>query len=181
MKNLAGVAECDRDIRRELTRVMVPIVDIAPTRHEVPSLLNGRLGPFRFSRAWYYWCVNGPLPQTIAKELYADPVGAEDVRVAGHCSCPAPEAPWVNWYTPTGERVVETKQHDEYVAMAARYPHAFEGAQPICWHDDPLALNACGYVDSYHIDSEVGLRLFCDAVRRHGLDKVERPPWWREQ
>lgn len=181
MKNLAGVAECDRNIRQELTRSMIQIVDIEPTRSEVPSRLNGRLGPFRFSRAWYYWCVYGPMPLTIAKELYADPVGAIDIRVAGHCGCPPPEAPWVNWYTHDGERIVETKQREEYEAMAKKFPGTFAGAQPICWHDDPVAINAHGYIDGYHIDSEVGLRLFCDAVRRHGLDKAERPTWWREK
>lgn len=46
-----------------------------------------------------------------------------DIRVAGHCGCPAPEAPWTT-----------------------RIEHA-------------------EFVTSYHIDTEVGLRVFADAIR----------------
>jgi len=178
MKNLAGDPNCDRYIAQELRRSMIPSVPYDGKLHEVPSRLHGKLGPFEFWRAWYYWVVHGPTPLAIAHELYEDVVGRTDVRVAGHCACPPPEEPWVKWYTTKGERVVETKQQAEYEAMLGRHPDWFPSAKPIFWHDDPIAIGAIAYVNSYHIDTEVGLRLFCDVIRKHGLDKTQRPSWW---
>jgi hypothetical protein len=49
---------------------------------------------FIFCRAWYYWIVTGFVPLHVAEELYADPIGKKDVRVSGHCGCPAPKE-WI--------------------------------------------------------------------------------------
>lgn len=129
MQNLAGKADCDVQIKRELERARIDIVAL-PSRldAEVPASVVGRLGRFRFRRAWYYWMVAGPVPLPVAQELYADPVGIEDVRVAGHCGCPPPEKPWLR-----------NGPGDQQFVM------------------------------SYHIDSEVGLRLFADTLKKHGL------------
>jgi len=180
MKNLAGDHNCDREIGQELRRSLIPSFYYDGKLGEVPSRMLGKLGPFEFRRAWYYWAVRGPLPLAIALELYADPIGRTDVRVSGHCGCPPPEAPWVKWYTAKGEVVEETKQQAAYEALLARHPEWLRTCQPIVWHDDPASIGATPHVTSYHIDTEVGLRLFCDAVRKHGLDKIERPVWWHE-
>jgi len=55
---------------------------------------HGELGPFKFERRWYCWTITGPVPLAAAREMYADPVGRRDVRVAGHRGCPPPEE-WV--------------------------------------------------------------------------------------
>ena len=119
MQNLAGNPNCDKYIECELNRCGIEIIkNEANLRNEVPATIEGKLGKFRFVRAWYYWMVDGPVPLDIAGKLYSDPVGKTDIRVMGHCGCPSP---------------------DEWA------------------HD--------GFIHSYHIDSELGLRIFADAIR----------------
>ena len=92
MKNLAGNKDCDVDIEDELTRAKIDIVRAElPARREVPARLSGKLGPFVLERGWCYWTVSGPMPLDLAEQMYADPIGARDVRVAGHCACPPPK------------------------------------------------------------------------------------------
>lgn len=124
MRNLAGNQECDAFIKHELQRARIPIECVEQDhRGEVPYRLIGRLGPIEFRRFWTYWVANGPVPIEVARRLYIDPVGRDEIRVAGHCGCPDPAPPWTT---------------------------VIDGAE---------------YVTTYHIDSEVGLRIFADAVR----------------
>lgn len=95
MINLAGAKECDDQIKAELTEAKIPIVKVPQSRSEVPFSIIGKIGPFKFERLWYYYEVVGQVPLKVAQELYADPVGRKEVRVAGHCGCPPPEE-WVN-------------------------------------------------------------------------------------
>ncbi len=95
MKNLAGDKDCDGPIELELIRCGIEVVRDQPRDGEVPSSLRGALGKFSFRRAWYYWMVNGKVPLAMANELYEDPVGRTDIRVNGHCGCPAPGEPGV--------------------------------------------------------------------------------------
>jgi len=93
MQNLAGNRECDDIIKTELDAAEIPVVVNEQGRNggEVSYLLIGRLGPFEFRRAWYYWMVEGPVPLKVAQEMYAHKNGCRDVRVSGHCGCPPPE------------------------------------------------------------------------------------------
>ncbi len=97
MRNLAGDKGCDPVIRRELAEAIVQIVEHGKRLDsQVPASVTGQLtlngeSVFAFRRAWYYWTVSGNVPLAVAQEMYADPVGREDVRVAGHCGCPPPE------------------------------------------------------------------------------------------
>jgi len=122
MKNLAGVQECDKDIRKELTEAGIRMVAVPKGNTEVPFSVIGQLSYFTFRRAWYYWVVEGDVPLAVAQEMYATEVGKRDVRVVGHCGCPPPE----EW-----------------------------------------AIG--GFVRAYHIDSQEGLKLFADTIRKHGL------------
>lgn len=96
MKNLAGSPEATETAKIELCAAGIEPVTTDPGRREVPSKIAGRLGAFTFTRAWYYWVAEGPMPLEAARSLYAHPVGRADVRVAGHCGCPAPDE-WVTW------------------------------------------------------------------------------------
>lgn len=184
MKNLAGDQKCDITILEELRRSKIEAVPYNPPDcklGEVPSRLKGKLGPFVFWRAWYYWVVSGPMPIHIAKKLYEDPVGVTDVRVAGHCACPPPEYPWYDWYTKEGKKVVPVAQQAEWEKFKDREWMA-PYREKYIFHDNPEELGAMCYVNTYHIDSEVGLRLFCDMVREHELDQKTREdfPWWKD-
>jgi len=92
--NLAGRHECDVYIKTEL---QLAGIDIIEENHqgEVPYHFSGKLNDFTFHRAWYYWMISGNTPLEIAQKLYENPEGQKNVRVAGHCGCPAPKEPWV--------------------------------------------------------------------------------------
>ena len=105
MRNLAGVEEADQYIQEELLLAGIDIVKAEAHREEVPYTLEGKLGPWTFTRAQYYWRVNAPdgegLPLDFAVELHTReyPIKGEKqpktygnaVRVSGHCGCPHPE------------------------------------------------------------------------------------------
>lgn len=132
MKNLAGVEDCDIYISEELEKAGIDIYNIKePDRSEVPYTLYGGLGgklldeegqgfmerhgvavdsmksfvSFTFERAWYYWVVDGYVPLDIAVEMYENPNGKKDIRVAGHCACPHP-AEWTVKHKVCGMDVV---------------------------------------------------------------------------
>jgi len=171
MKNLAGNKDCDVNIERELTRCGIEIVRDQPREGEVPSSLRGKLGSFTFFRAWYYWVVSGSVPLAVAKELYADPVGREDVRVNGHCGCPAPGVEgggYAVWRDPvTKKRLVTQEAWSELQQQVEEHPTLGEYADEFQPSDDPTTGE--GFIEGYHIDSEVGLRLFADTLKKHNL------------
>jgi hypothetical protein len=175
VRNLAGNRDCDVVIRAELDEAGVPRAELrVPLEREVAASVVGQLGPFRFERAWYYWVVNGNVPLMVAEEMYATEIGKRDVRVVGHCACPPP-AEWAKYMDADGKKLVsdpDGTQETKYRAFSGRFG----------WPDDeaprfvPCAKDAAAaaYVTSYHIDSQEGLALFAETMRRHGLDKVER-------
>lgn len=171
MKNLAGEIECDRQMGLELGYAGIPVVEATAyeLRHsEVPFTVAGQLGPYRFRRAWYYWVVTGPVPLKIAIELYRDPVGRRDVRVVGHCACPPPEDPWLVYRRSLDGKQLVTrevwKQFEKFtiVDLTKVRDKTYEQC------DDPKTEGEA-YVESYHIDSEEGLKLFAQTVKRAGL------------
>ena len=117
MKNLAGDQNCDLLIRQELEKAGLIVLSRGdPGRSEVPFTLYGAAGgksldeetvgymerhgiddeyadrffSFIFTRAWYYWVVNGFVPLDVAMEIYENPNGRYDVRAAGHCGAVSP-------------------------------------------------------------------------------------------
>lgn len=166
MQNLAGNPRATGRVTRELTRCGIPIVQKdEPPRGEVKSAVYGQLGPFTFKRAWYYYRVNGPMPIKIARDLYENPVGKTDIRVAGHCRCPPPEEPWITSRNPeTGKEIVATEKRRDFDKLGeelkqdllARFEKENEWGDPA---DGEV------FVESYHIDTELGLYLFVQAVK----------------
>lgn len=138
MKNLAGAKDCDVTIREELDKAgIMPLTLREPGRSEVPYTVFGCLGArplseesqryfdrtgttpefaktmgsFVFTRAWYYWCVSGYVPLAIAQQIYANPNGVKDIRVAGHCACPPPSE-WIVRHKVCGMDVVDSYHID---------------------------------------------------------------------
>ncbi len=165
--NLAGSAECDEHIRDELTRARISIVKGPRLAGEVAATLQGKLGPINFQRAWTYWVAEGPVPLELARELYADPVGRTDIRSGGHCGCPHPESYGAQYYDADGVRLYEDPDGSEQraierlLASGTFKPEDFKGRFVV----DKKAAAARVVVDVYHIDTEVGLRVFADAIR----------------
>lgn len=58
---------------------------------EVPTTIGATLGDLTFRRYWTYWVVEGNVPKHVARMIYADPIGQDDVRAYGHCGCVDPD------------------------------------------------------------------------------------------
>lgn len=171
MKNLAGRPDCDAEIRYELTRARIEIVEGERSTHEVAASVTGKLGAFLFQRAWYYWMANGPMPIELARELYADPVGRTDVRAGGHCACPPPDEYGAVYYDADGKMLYDDPDGTELQKSEHFLAKGFITAEQVARYrfvSDRKAAAIRIEVDSYHIDSEVGLRLFADTIRRIG-------------
>lgn len=169
MRNLAGVEDCDDVIEEELDRADVPMVEVPrdDIHSEVPYTIEGRLGRFKFRRAWRYWVVEGPVPIEVACELYVSPVGRKDVRAGGDCTCPHPDtqAEWLDpegrrlYPDPTGEQEARWRQFIEGHPACRNEPHNFVP-------DPSVVPGAHAFVTCYHIDSQEGLNLFVQTVRK---------------
>ena len=173
MENLAGNEKCDAHIRHELMRARIPAVDV-PREDKNPDVkysVEGRMGEFRFTRAWYYWVVSGPTPLEIAKRLHEDPIGKEDVRVTGHCGCPPPEYPWVKHYDEDGKQLFrdpdgeEQRKYKRFIEKGILDQEGFDKARWVKDEEEEAAVAVTSVVELYHIDTDAGLRLFVDAVR----------------
>lgn len=160
MENLARNPTCDMFIERELRDAGIRLVRGNRQEGEVPATISGALGAFTFTRAWYYWIVEGKMPLDVAKELYEDPVGKTDVRVAGHGGCPPPEDPWIRWE--------DSKEREIYPLSSKpkNYPESEPGYE--AFFEDPSKIGK-GYITLYHIDTEEGLKLFAETIRQHQL------------
>jgi len=173
MKNLAGVANASAFIHQELLAAGISeVVHAVPVRGEVPTNITGVLRKddvefFTFVRAWYYWSVDGMVPVEIAWEMYNDPNGRNDVRVAGHCGCPPPEDPWVRYYDEDGNQLYPAEQEAEYRRLVKKGIAREDRA--IRFVTNPAAEATRTVVESYNIDTAVGLKLFVDTLRKHGL------------
>ena len=155
MKNLAGNKDCDEDIRDELTRAGIEIIEEKVTG-EVPYSIVGKLRHYTFRRAWYYWVVTGDTSMELAKEIYAHPEGKASVRAGGHCGCEPPETQSDYMDTSDGLQPIGQKEMDEYVE---KFPTLWEENK----HKYRVATKEEAehkVVKGYHIDSQAGLLLF---------------------
>lgn len=162
MRNLAGVDDADIWCAIELTKAGIEGKILRmPQDGEVRTRVEGHIGNITLRRAWYYWVARGKVPLAIAERLYANPIGRRDVRVNGHCGCPAPGKPGgdVEWHDADGEVFVDPDGSREaaFGAFIARY--AF-----LTTKDKPRFVKSTeglrAYVTCYHIDSQEGLDLF---------------------
>lgn len=139
----------------------------------------GREGPLVIGFHNYYFTVDGPVPLVIAEALYATPVGRTDIRAKGDCTCPHP-ATRATYYDADGAELVtdpggrQEAQWDDFVArgrlVGERRPH---------FVPDAKAAAARAVVESFHVDSELGMHLLLQALRAEKAtteDNIER---WR--
>lgn len=160
MINLAGREDCDNYITRELKLAGINIEKVEKGRTEVPYTLIGKLGKFTFTRAWYYWVVEGNVPYHVAREIHDHPIGESDVRVNGHCGCPDPKE-WITWVKDDKQVLPESQE-----AECKKYKFDTEN---YVFSNDPESIGANGFITCYHIDSELGLYFFVETLKRHKI------------
>ncbi len=165
LKNLAGVATCDEYIQRELSRVGLPaLVQQGVHQGEVPYTVYGQLKNLQFTRAWSYWCVEGYIPLELAKILYEDPV-RDEIRARGYAGGLSPDVAGV-LLTLDGKIVLSAEEWQESLNLLKKYPQMVD-LSPYVGPEDEQATTARWAVGGYHIDSELALRVFVDAVKAH--------------
>lgn len=165
MKNLAGSPDADKTIREELAIAKVPgVVELpSPMRGEVPTKLVAVFDHggqhYTFSRAWYYWAAHGRVPMSIARQLYAEHRG--DVRAGGDCACRPPET-WAHWHA-GGKEIVAKDQEEKLDKLAHLLPP--DTKTGYIFSDAPETIpGAVQTVDTYHIDSQLGLCRFIELL-----------------
>ncbi|TMQ04173.1 MAG: hypothetical protein E6J91_44360 [Deltaproteobacteria bacterium] len=177
MKNAYNSA-LDRAIARSLERARIELVPLELPSGEPPSRVRGKLGPIEIARRHSGWIADGPLPLAVARVLYKHPVGRREMRIAGRADHPAPEAPWIIWYTARGERVYPVHLKGRFRTTCEQSPGLVHMSPPAIFHDEPTKIGATAYVDLYLIDSEDGLQVFGSVLRAHDVDQLVRPAWW---
>lgn len=177
MINLAGHKDADPIVEEELFIAGVEIVrGSEPQTGEVRTRISGRLGEITFKRAWYYWMVDGDVPIEVARKIYAQkPYGKQDVRIEGHCGCPAPEDPWVEYRDASGKRVAVLSADDRRlfgrcdageldVHLTKIITELRQNTIYVDTKEERTSLATSAFVTSYHIDSQAGLKVFVDAM-----------------
>lgn len=162
MKNLAGRSDSDAECVSELLAAGIQIEVVEKPYGEPQTRIVGKLGGIEFRRAWYYWIASGRVPFDVAQRLYADPIGQRDVRVVGHCGCPPPEE-WVHWFDGDEPVCIDPDGEEEttFKRLVAKGSLGVKDMPRFSKTTDSLQ----GYIETYHIDSAEGLRLFADAMR----------------
>lgn len=186
MKNLAGVDTCDITIKEELYLAGIPFETVKDVHSEVPYTIQGRIGLWKFERAWTYWIVsvedtiNG-LPYNPAMKLHHTPnpvnpniVLGDSIRCGGHCGCPDPEEYGAS---PVYDDELDIKlmelgyQMKYYDHLKKSYIDINVGEMSELFKEGKLDVER--YVSSYHIDDQIGLNEFVKAITTNNFQVVE--------
>jgi hypothetical protein len=172
MQRFTSGLECDEAVRHELQAAGIEAVRGGPAAGEEISSVSGRLGGFTFRRSWCHWVAEGLVPLEVALAMHADPAARKGLRVGGHCARPAPGQFATVWLDGEGNLNLPLGDKEETgAALAVLYPAAHrrvEHGARVDFVPDP-ARRGRGFVDGYHIDTDDGLLLFADTMRRYGL------------
>jgi len=82
--NYAGRDDVDDLLSKELENAGIEVHKMPFTlKGEVKTSIIGSVGPWGFTRAWYYWVAQGPgIPPSYAWDLYN--THGKDARIEGH-------------------------------------------------------------------------------------------------
>jgi len=162
MINLAGRELADDTIKLELKESRIPIHKFfGQHKHEVPWTYQGQLFGWVFTRAWYYWIAVGRMPLPAAKYLYDKDID-KAVRVAGHCAAPSPKE-WAEHFDIDGNGLFHFEK--EPSKSSSLYPFWLDVLLKGMYVDHPDEQATYSYVNTYHIDTQLGLNLFADTLR----------------
>ncbi len=190
MKNLAGVKDCDKDIRKELNKAQAEIKEVYDNKSEVPYNLIGVVGDWELRRLWYYWSArpiegksNG-LPLDIALEMHNKKYPSEmfedcnieiygsAIRAGGDGSARSPHEGYAS------QPIYNKEFIDECRALGVKivsqksmgigedekeYPELNYGQiSDLC---NEGKIKSKRYVDCYHIDTQEGLNEFVRVIK----------------
>jgi hypothetical protein len=178
MINLAGDKNADKFIKEELYLAGIDAEQVGRTNSEVPYTIIGRIGKWELSRAWYYWVakvkhVTDGLPLDDAMRLFNTENPTDDteilgtvIRSGGSAGCNAP-----NDYTSQPEYNDELDEQLLALGYKKEYSELL-GREYISINYGEVArlcnegkLNVQRYVDTYHIDTQIGLTEFAKFIK----------------
>ena len=187
MKNLAGVEEADRTIMEELYLADIEIINTeTPDFGEVPYTKYGRIGYWKFERAWRYWVatvedrIQG-LPLKAALELHykPNPVNPDQtlgqvIRSGGDAGASSPDEygaqPILN--KELDKKLLELGHELKTIEIGdVKHEYVAATVGDISEHCNAGRLDVERYVTSYHIDSQVGLLEFAKFVKKFYFSK----------
>jgi len=168
MINLANVKETDEHVQEELYLAGIEIILGELSRCEVPYSITGKLGDWKFNRAWHYWIASARdgkgLPLEVAAAMHERkyPIIGERqpenygqvIRVTGHGGCPHPR----EWAFPNDKALDKWSQETG------------KDWRQICYGDlaelcNNGTIQAPRFVTFYHIDNQLGLNEFARVLR----------------
>ena len=132
---------------------------------------------FTFTRAWRYWVVKGVMPLSLAKDIYKHKYGREACRAGGDCTSPPPEEQVTYIHTPDGRKVAildasireNFRKLDHGEIKSEFFAEVLTKVRKEVLYVDSVEernkLSTFAYVDTYHIDTLAGLKLFADTIR----------------
>lgn len=173
MKNLAGVdpSIATKECQGELEKALLSERSHDPGNSEVKSYVRGEFAKwFNFRRNWYYWVATGPVPLFVARKIFDDPVGKTDIRAQGDCSCIDPVTRF-DRYAPDGRLIIPVKNKEEFDRFISSGFLKSDVLDQYHFSDDPVP-GEVEIVDTYHIDSLIGLRVFRGILFSH-LHSIE--------
>lgn len=85
--------------------------------------------------------------------------------------CPPPEE-HISWLTIDGREVAATKEEAQFDKFIKKEILPTSAKDKFVFSDDPIAEDAKAFVKNYHIDTEIGLRLFADTIRKYNLHQT---------
>ena len=110
-----------------------------------------------------YFIAQGKVPLNIAQKLYNDPIG-KDIRVNGYCTHPKPEGVQINWYLHNKQIYSLDALEEAKGCIGATKVFAQSFIDNNLFSDNPVSLGAEGFIELYHIDSQLALRVFTDTI-----------------
>lgn len=163
------VGQTNETILEELTKAGITPVSSPKVREsEVATNYTGKYKDFTFTRAWYYWVVEGPVPFTTAQKMYENPNGRKDVRASGHCGCPPPVDMLTRIDNKTGKIVVDNEEWEKGKHIFRNMPDSLKS-----WITEYIpekdSEGFSEFVTSYHIDSQEGLNMFMTILKEDGI------------
>jgi len=178
MINLAGVDTCDTDIKEELYIAGIEIINVV-SNGEVPSTIESRIGNWRLRRAWNYWVATVERPEdglilTDALELHnmPSPINNENkigyvIRCGGHAGAPSPDEYGAKpIYDETLNQRLKKLGFEERYFESLNMNFIDINISQINKLFEEGKLDVERYVDSYHIDTQIGLNLFVNFISK---------------
>ena len=192
MKNLAcrepSLKQSDEVTLQCLVELQEAGIDqiISPTTpvDEVPSRVSGKLGPFKFERAWRYWVCSGPMPLQLATQIHfatltSGVIAGKVIRAAGHGNCLSPEEV-VEYFAKDGRKYLQDTP--EQRKSFEQFKHIIERTGKMkdrfVWATQPAEEAARGgfsIVRLYHVDTQDGLNFLAEKIKMWDVIHVSWP------